>query len=136
MRLLHAGVDTTAIALWLGHEQVETTQIYLHATSRSKNKLSRGPSHSVARQAAIARQTVCSHFSKRSEPQLRRITLVDRVLVSASCRDQSPGSRANPDLCSAGSSGGSAASANHLEVTIDPHAMAGGVSHPGRNFYL
>jgi integrase/recombinase XerD len=31
MRLLHAGVDTTVIALWLGHEQVETTQMYLHA---------------------------------------------------------------------------------------------------------
>ena len=31
MRLLHAGVDTTVIALWLGHEQVETTHIYLHA---------------------------------------------------------------------------------------------------------
>jgi site-specific recombinase XerD len=31
MRLLRAGVDTSVIALWLGHEQVETTQIYLHA---------------------------------------------------------------------------------------------------------
>ncbi|HEV7453295.1 MAG TPA: hypothetical protein VGO16_18330 [Pseudonocardiaceae bacterium] len=31
MRLLHAGVDTTVIALWLGHESVETTQIYLKA---------------------------------------------------------------------------------------------------------
>jgi site-specific recombinase XerD len=31
MRLLHAGVDVTVIALWLGHEQVETTHIYLHA---------------------------------------------------------------------------------------------------------
>ena len=31
MRLLHAGVDTTVIAMWLGHEQVETTHIYLHA---------------------------------------------------------------------------------------------------------
>jgi len=31
MRLLHAGVDTTVIALWLGHESVNTTQIYLHA---------------------------------------------------------------------------------------------------------
>ena len=31
MQLLHAGVDTTIIALWLGHEQTETTQIYLHA---------------------------------------------------------------------------------------------------------
>lgn len=31
MQLLHAGVDTTVIALWLGHERVDTTQIYLHA---------------------------------------------------------------------------------------------------------
>ena len=31
MRLLQAGVDTSVIALWLGHEQVETTQVYLHA---------------------------------------------------------------------------------------------------------
>jgi integrase/recombinase XerD len=31
MRLLQAGVDTSTIALWLGHEQAETTQIYLHA---------------------------------------------------------------------------------------------------------
>ncbi|KQY56234.1 MULTISPECIES: tyrosine-type recombinase/integrase [unclassified Nocardioides] len=31
MRLLHAGVDTTVIALWLGHEQITTTNIYLHA---------------------------------------------------------------------------------------------------------
>jgi site-specific recombinase XerD len=31
MQLLQAGVDTTVIALWLGHERVDTTQIYLHA---------------------------------------------------------------------------------------------------------
>jgi integrase/recombinase XerD len=31
MRLLQAGVDTSVIALWLGHEQADTTQIYLHA---------------------------------------------------------------------------------------------------------
>jgi len=31
MRLLRAGVDTSVIALWLGHENVETTLIYLHA---------------------------------------------------------------------------------------------------------
>jgi integrase/recombinase XerD len=33
MRLLHAGVDTSVIALWLGHEQADTTQIYLHEVS-------------------------------------------------------------------------------------------------------
>jgi site-specific recombinase XerD len=31
MRLLRAGVDTTVIALWLGHEKVATTSVYLHA---------------------------------------------------------------------------------------------------------
>ena len=31
MELLQAGVDTSVIALWLGHESVETTQNYLHA---------------------------------------------------------------------------------------------------------
>jgi integrase/recombinase XerD len=38
MRLLHAGVDTSVIALWLGHESVETTQIYLHADLTLKER--------------------------------------------------------------------------------------------------
>lgn len=31
MELLQAGVDRSVIALWLGHESIETTQIYLDA---------------------------------------------------------------------------------------------------------
>jgi site-specific recombinase XerD len=31
MELLQAGVDSSVIALWLGHESIETTQSYLHA---------------------------------------------------------------------------------------------------------
>lgn len=38
MRLLRAGVDTSVIALWLGHEQVETTQIYIHADLSIKER--------------------------------------------------------------------------------------------------
>jgi integrase/recombinase XerD len=38
MRLLHAGVDTSVIALWLGHVSVDTTQIYLHADLTLKQK--------------------------------------------------------------------------------------------------
>ena len=38
MALLHRGVDLTVIALWLGHESVETTQIYLHADMRLKEQ--------------------------------------------------------------------------------------------------
>jgi site-specific recombinase XerD len=36
MDLLQAGVDRSVIALWLGHESVETTQIYLQATLAMK----------------------------------------------------------------------------------------------------
>jgi integrase/recombinase XerD len=38
MRLLHAGVDTATIALWLGHERAETTQIYVHADQTLKER--------------------------------------------------------------------------------------------------
>jgi integrase/recombinase XerD len=38
MSLLQAGVDTSVIALWLGHEGVETTSIYLNADLRLKER--------------------------------------------------------------------------------------------------
>ncbi len=38
MELLQAGVDRSVIALWLGHESVETTQIYLDADLALKEK--------------------------------------------------------------------------------------------------
>jgi integrase/recombinase XerD len=38
MNLLHAGVDLATIALWLGHEGIETTQIYLHADLKLKEQ--------------------------------------------------------------------------------------------------
>jgi integrase/recombinase XerD len=38
MQLLQAGVDTSVIALWLGHEHIQTTQIYLHADLSLKER--------------------------------------------------------------------------------------------------
>jgi len=38
MELLQHGVDQTVIALWLGHESAETTQVYIHADLRMKEK--------------------------------------------------------------------------------------------------
>lgn len=38
MRLLLAGNDVTVIALWLGHEQLSTTNIYLHADMTHKQQ--------------------------------------------------------------------------------------------------
>lgn len=39
MELLHAGIDPTVIALFLGHESVETTRIYLEADLAMKQKV-------------------------------------------------------------------------------------------------
>lgn len=38
MDMLRRGVDRSVIALWLGHERMETTQIYLHADMQLKQR--------------------------------------------------------------------------------------------------
>jgi CheY-like chemotaxis protein len=38
MDLLQQGVDRSVIALWLGHESIETTEVYLHASMEMKEK--------------------------------------------------------------------------------------------------
>lgn len=49
MDLLHRGVDITVIALWLGHESIQTTHIYLHADMAMKEKaLARATKSKVA----------------------------------------------------------------------------------------
>jgi len=66
MRLLHAGVDTTVIALWLGHEQIQTTQIYLHADLAIKEK-------------ALARTTPPSAKPGRYQPTDRVLAFLDAL---------------------------------------------------------
>ncbi len=39
MELLQAGVDSTVIALWLGHESVDTTHVYLEADLAMKERI-------------------------------------------------------------------------------------------------
>ncbi len=55
MDLLQAGVDRAVIALWLGHESVETTQIYLEATLAMKER-------------ALSKATPLRSKSKRYQP--------------------------------------------------------------------
>jgi integrase/recombinase XerD len=55
MRLLHAGIDVTVIVLWLGHQSIETTQIYLHADMSTKER-------------ALARTTPTGIKSSRYKP--------------------------------------------------------------------
>ncbi|MGH9001726.1 MAG: hypothetical protein ACRDYV_01230 [Acidimicrobiia bacterium] len=68
MRLLYAGVDTAVIALWLGHESVETTQIYVHADLTLKERaLAPAPRRSASNLAATGLPTSSSPSSKASD---------------------------------------------------------------------
>ncbi len=66
MRLLQAGVDTSVIALWLGHEQVETTQIYLHADLAIKER-------------ALARTTPAGAKPGRYRPKDTVLAFLERL---------------------------------------------------------
>ena len=66
MRLLHAGVDTSVIALWLGHAHVDTTQIYLHADLELKEK-------------ALARTKPPNIRSGRYQPPDTLLTWLERL---------------------------------------------------------
>ena len=55
MELLQNGVDRAVIALWLGHESVETTYVYLHADLKLK-------------EAALAKTTPIQGTSARYRP--------------------------------------------------------------------
>ncbi len=65
MSLLHAGVDTSVIALWLGHQDTKTTQIYLHADLARKDKALARTAPRRRALGATGRRTPCS-------PSLRR----------------------------------------------------------------
>ncbi len=48
MRLLGAGIDRSVIALWLGHESVETTQVYIDADLQLKERVLKKTAHPTA----------------------------------------------------------------------------------------
>jgi integrase len=61
MELLQAGVDCSVIALWLGHESVETTQTTCTPISPSRKLPWRSSSRtSAASEPASSRTTACS----------------------------------------------------------------------------
>ena len=66
MDLLHHGVDPAVIALWLGHENVETTQIYIHADMRLKEK-------------ALARVAAPDTPSSRFRPDDQLLAFLERL---------------------------------------------------------
>ncbi len=68
MELLQAGVDCSVIALWLGHESVETTQTYLHAHLALKEAaLAKLKPYERGKRTRFQPNDACSPFWRRSE---------------------------------------------------------------------
>ena len=87
MRLLHAGIDTTVIALWLGHEQTETTQIYLHADLALKENSAR-PNRPTDTppgryQPTRHRSSPSSKHCDYADPQTAKTTLSRQILMTS-----------------------------------------------------
>jgi integrase/recombinase XerD len=67
MELLQAGVDCSVIALWLGHESIETTQTYLHA-------------HLALKEAALAKLKPYNHSKRtRFQPNDRLLAFLEAL---------------------------------------------------------
>lgn len=66
MRLLAAGVETTVIALWLGHESTTTTQAYIHADLALKEQ-------------ALARTTPMDTSPSRYQPSDNVMAFLDSL---------------------------------------------------------
>jgi len=64
MQLLAAGVERTVLALWLGHESIETTEVYLHADLAIKER-------------AIARTAPLPTTAKRYKPPDRLLAFLE-----------------------------------------------------------
>lgn len=66
MQLLAAGVERTVLALWLGHESTETTEIYIHADLAIKER-------------AIARTAPLPTAAKRYKPADRLLAFLESL---------------------------------------------------------
>ena len=66
MELLQHGVDQSVIALWLGHESIETTQIYMHADLRMKEK-------------ALAKMEIKTKVAKRYRPDDKLLAFLESL---------------------------------------------------------
>jgi len=67
MRLLRAGIDTSVIALWLGHEQIETTRFTCTPIWNLKSAPWRKQLRQPRRQDATDRPISSSPFLRRSD---------------------------------------------------------------------
>jgi integrase len=67
MDLLQQGIDLSVIALWLGHESIETTQIYLDADLELKQRVLDAVAPPNGKPGRYRPTTSFSHFSVASD---------------------------------------------------------------------
>ena len=79
MALLQCGVDLSVIALWLGHESTETTEVYLHADMALKER-------------ALAHASPSGLVPSRFRPPDPLLAFLEAVPgLRPSCRDRNSG---------------------------------------------
>jgi integrase/recombinase XerD len=81
MELLPAGVDCSVIALWLGHESVETIQVYLHAHLPKGGSV--GQTQAIGRHngGQVSPRGPIACFSKRAVTQSDYAEWVHKLIV-------------------------------------------------------
>ncbi len=84
MQLLHAEVDVAVIALWLGHERAETTQIYRHADMTIKQRALDRTVPPDTTPAATNPATQSSPSSTPSEP-IPAVRIMSRLQQQKPC---------------------------------------------------
>ena len=77
MQFLQNGVDRTVIALWLGHESVESTQMYVHADIQIKEQ-------------AMAKTTASGRLTRSISAKRRAARLPRRALIMPTSRARAP----------------------------------------------
>ena len=86
MRLLNAGVDTSVIALWMGHENTATTQVYIHADLALKERAIARTAPRTPHPDATSRPTTSSRsltdcdYAERSRPPARLAARLRRMV--------------------------------------------------------
>jgi len=96
MDLLQAGVDRAVIALWLGHESVETTQIYLEATLAMKERALAKTTRPLAERAVI--NPAINSSASSTACRIEQTMSSDTLTVTALRTESSDRARARADV--------------------------------------
>ena len=87
MNLLHSGTDIAVIALWLGHERLDTTQVYVTADLAMKEKILGKTAFHQSRCGGSGPMTRSWRFSKASDYYVELLTQANPVFLHRRSRN-------------------------------------------------